>query len=90
MGGTVGESVAEGRSVRVGLGVGESVAVGLSVGSGEVVGIGVSTSIVGMKAVGGSVGNGAKTSSITLHPLSEIRANRRMMMIFLCMFVFQF
>jgi hypothetical protein len=87
MGGTVGEGVAEGRSVRVGFGVGESVAVGLRVGSGESTGVEVSISSVGMKAVGGSVGSGANTSSNIVHPLRRISANNNMM-IFLGIFVF--
>jgi hypothetical protein len=89
MGGIVGEGVAEGRSVRVGLGVGESVAVGLSVGSGDLDGVGVSICNVGMKAVGGKVGSGAKTSSITVHPVTDNKMKMKTM-IFLCMLEFPF
>lgn len=84
MGGTVADGVADGLEVRVGFGVGDIVRVGLIVGSVETEGFGVSTNRVGITAVGGNVGNGAKYSSIMVQ-LTRLNIRNAMKMIFLCM-----
>lgn len=85
MGGTVAEGVADGNGVRVALAVGVTVIVGLVVGSGEMDGVCVTIAIVGSAAVGGSVGSGAKKSSITAHPVNESN-NKNMIAILFDMF----
>ena len=87
MGGTVADGVIVGRGVRVGLGVGDKVGVGLVVGSGEIEGVGESITKVGMTAVGGSVGNGARYSSTAAQAV-KLSSNIVRMMIFLYMFSF--
>jgi uncharacterized membrane protein len=85
----VAERVADGRKVRVDLGVWDNVGTGLVVGSGVPVGTEISLIGVGNEIVGGKVGSGTKIPSNTEQPV-KVRVITTSKVIFLHMIVSRF